>query len=146
MESVIEKTNTKTCFKCGEIILGRRKKEQITGRYYCSRKCTRIPLLERFWKNVNKTNSCWLWTACKKGDYGKIKEGKDGTPMFAVHRFSWELHNGKIPKGMLVCHKCDVKNCVNPDHLFIGTYRDNIRDAMNKGIFRITVLKNGGRT
>ena len=50
-----------------------------------------------------------------------------------VHRFSYEMYKGPIPKGMLVCHKCDVRNCVNPEHLWLGTYSDNNKDCAAKG-------------
>lgn len=50
-----------------------------------------------------------------------------------AHRISWKLHGGTIPNGMLVCHRCDVPACVRPDHLFVGTQSDNLRDAFRKG-------------
>lgn len=54
-----------------------------------------------------------------------------------AHRFSYELHNGPIPKRFLVCHRCDHRGCVNPDHLFIGTQSDNINDCVSKGRHKV---------
>lgn len=95
----------------------------------------RIPLEQRFWANVNKTGTCWLWTASFSGgggDYGAIKPCGSRKPKRA-HRISWELHFGPIPKGMYVLHHCDNPPCVNPSHLFLGTLKDNSQDMIQKG-------------
>ena len=90
-------------------------------------------LEERFWSKVSKDSTgCWLWTGCVSGNclkYGTLR--KNGLPTKA-HRVSWELHFGAIPAGLLVCHRCDVPVCVNPEHLFLGTTKDNIRDMIAK--------------
>ena len=86
---------------------------------------------KRFWARVNRTDDCWLWTGWKDwGGYG-ILTVKDKN--IKAHRFSWELFFGPIPLGLKVLHKCDVRLCVNPDHLFLGTNLDNSRDMVNKG-------------
>lgn len=92
-------------------------------------------LEETFWSKVTRqgTDECWLWighTNTKRFPYGKFGfKGK----YFLAHRVSWEIHNNKkIPNGLLACHKCDNPRCVNPSHIFIGTYSDNTRDAVVK--------------
>jgi len=89
-----------------------------------------LTLKERFMNSVNKTDSCWLWKGkIPAHGYGYIQINKK---CYRAHRVSWEIYFGEIPKGMLVCHKCDVPSCVNPDHLFLGSDADNMRDRDEK--------------
>lgn len=80
----------------------------------------------RFWSKVEKTDGCWLWIGAKSAHrYGHLHFA--GMQVKA-HRFSWQMHFGAIPDGMEVCHRCDVGICVRPDHLFLGTHKDNMND------------------
>lgn len=95
---------------------------------------TRTPVQIRFWRYVNKTESCWLWTgATRDFGYGVINMGGRNGKAERAHRLSWILHNGEIPENMCVCHICDNPLCVNPDHLFLGTRDDNNKDMQQKG-------------
>jgi hypothetical protein len=87
-------------------------------------------LLPRFWAKVAKSDGCWLWTGALDHGYGKFSG--PGTVQHRAHRFSWQLHNGPIPEGMLVCHRCDNPRCVRPEHLFLGSDADNARDRAQK--------------
>ena len=81
--------------------------------------------------SLNKVTGCHEWVAGKFADgYGAIWDEKQN---FRAHRVSYELSVGPIPKGLLVCHRCDNPKCVNPDHLFLGTSTDNMRDMVEKG-------------
>lgn len=86
-------------------------------------------LLNRFWSKVDikGPGECWLWKACKRDrrGYGGFKLN---SKLQMAHRVSWKFHNGPIPKGKLVLHKCDNPRCVNPNHLYIGTQSDNQYD------------------
>lgn len=86
--------------------------------------------MERFWTKVHKTDTCWLWTAALRCGYGAFKvDGK----AIGAHCYSYAMAHGAIPKGLVVCHSCDVRHCVNPDHLWLGSYKDNMQDASRKG-------------
>lgn len=96
----------------------------------------RGPLEKRFWAKVQKTANCWLWTACRlppPWDYGQMGRSDRAGGLIRAHVASWIIHNGEIPPGLLVLHKCDNPPCVRPDHLFLGTHADNIADMIAKG-------------
>ena len=96
----------------------------------------------RFWSNVQKSvdpGGCWWWLAQVNAQgYGVMH---DAGVMALAHRISWRLHFGAAPAGLCVCHRCDNPRCVNPDHLFVGTQGDNMRDAANKGRLRMPTTK-----
>lgn len=99
-----------------------------------ARPCT--PMVDRFWRNVKVgvDNDCWIWVSgCKtKKGYGVILEGGRGTKVHYTHRYSYRIHKGQIPEGILVLHSCDNPSCVNPSHLFLGTQSDNMNDMISK--------------
>jgi hypothetical protein len=135
-------TPDSTCRQCGGPV---RKRPDRFSRF-CSRRCYRDyicpPLSVRFWARVDKNGPipdhhptigpCWLWTGgLAPNGYGRLEPG-DGETRYA-HRISYKMHVGPIAAGMDCCHRCDVRACVRPDHLFEGTRRDNVQDMVAKG-------------
>lgn len=93
--------------------------------------------VERFWEKVDKRgpDECWEWQAhiIRGTGYGQFWTGVEDT---TAHRAAWTITKGPIEDGMYVLHKCDNRRCVNPNHLFIGTAFDNVRDMVRKGRHR----------
>jgi hypothetical protein len=86
---------------------------------------------ERFEGFVDRSGECHVWTGCKtKNGYGRFQVGGR---VRRAHRMAWELANGPVPSGLVVCHHCDNPTCVNLTHLFIGTTQDNVSDKVSKG-------------
>ena len=93
----------------------------------------------RFWAKVRKSNGCWEWVgglAAQTG-YGDFYDGK----RWSTHRYSWTIHTGAIPSGLCVLHSCDNRRCVRPNHLFLGTKRQNSQDMVMKGRHRVEPKK-----
>lgn len=83
---------------------------------------------QRFWEKVKKTGTCWLWLGCKITGYGQLRVARKNKP---AHRISYEMHNGKIPKGLTIDHLCHIRHCVNPKHLEAVTQRENTMRSDN---------------
>jgi len=143
----------KTCQACGAQF-GKHPKDsaaQWGNRKYCSPTCSngskeRTPLHIRFWRNVTKLdgNKCWQWNGSKdQNGYGKLSIGnKICKRDIKAHRLSYEMRFGPIRDGNVICHTCDNPNCVNPNHLFEGTQKDNMRDASRKNRLNPKSLEN----
>ena len=110
-------------------------------RIFCSNACawghraSPEGITERFWSYVEKGDGCWLYTRTLTPDgYGYFRHGGHKGPLvqWFAHRYAWTITHGAIPAGKCVCHTCDVRNCVNPEHLWLGTHEQNMRDSAIK--------------
>lgn len=133
-----------SCMRCGKLFTLNPSSLRPKGNF-CSRPCARIgqwpTMRERFeQKYIPEPNSgCWLWLGSASGKTLRAylpKPGHRNTSLVAA-RVAWELYRGSIPSGMLVCHTCDNALCVNPEHLYLGTYSDNRADAVARGNWSI---------
>lgn len=121
------------CGKCGKAVA--RRSHLVTHEKFCGRKLD----AEYFWPRVDRSggpNACWLWTGAKTGHphgcggYGVINFKRKA---YGAHKVAWTITNGPVAKGLYVLHKCDVRHCCNPAHLFLGTHKDNMDDMTAKG-------------
>jgi len=139
------------CPQCGNTFIPRLSQLKNGGDPCCSHKCassrnyyekgirppgrkkTARQRFENKYEIVSESG-CWVWIAgINDKGYGRFKlDGK----LFLAHRAAYTIYVGEIPQGINVCHKCDVPECVNPDHLFLGTQKDNIQDSKSKGRHR----------
>lgn len=131
------------CDHCGNVIEHYVRPSEDRQNSFCGTICHDLfriasrqkKLVKRFWKYVVMSDGCWGWsgTLDEKG-YARVRTWVDDRwiPRLA-HRVSWELHRGPIPDGMSVLHTCDNPPCVKPEHLFLGTQLDNVRDCIAKG-------------
>lgn len=128
------------CARCSVPIFPKARELKRGRGKFCSHKCVvatpRTSIESRFWEKVVKTDSCWLWVGAKsQAQYGQILgetyTGRRKRNVLA-HRASYIMHFGPIPAGIFVCHACDTKLCVRPNHLFLGTRKDNAQDAAAK--------------
>lgn len=136
-----------TCTFCGTVYSIKRSQFLRGNARFCSRVCkeanqkrqTILSAEDRFWANVIKSdapNGCWLWIAtAATGKHGTFYVG--GGKVQASH-FAWESANGRpVPEGLWVLHHCDNPPCVRPDHLYVGTHLDNVRDAVERDRYAI---------
>lgn len=130
-KNYLSKKNYGKCLDCG---CGVPRKDTIRCRP-CNVKKRFIPYKERFLKHVEKTDSCWIWKGCA-GPLGYGKFTYMGR-CIGASRAAFYIFKGGISAGKYICHACDNPPCVNPDHLWEGTQKDNMQDALSKGRLKL---------
>lgn len=101
---------------------------------------------EDIWKSVNKKgdDGCWEWVGYKNKDgYGRMKVDYK---MYHVHRIVYELTYGPIPDGLLICHRCNNRSCCNPNHLYLGTQKDNMEQCVFEGRLKTSFGEKHGQS
>jgi len=145
------KKRVKRCLSCNARFTEnlRDSNNQWEGRQYCSMRCNnsskgrKTSIFKRLLNFQTVSNGCWGWSGSKDGKgYGQISARDGRRSPEKAHRVSYELAFGKIPKGMVVRHKCDNPECTNPSHLELGTQKDNMRDCSKRGRLNRKSLNN----
>lgn len=152
MSRIRKRNIVRECRVCGDTFMTahRQSPSAPNAGAYCSPRCAssarrvdprparlkpaKRTMAERFWRKVKKADGdqCWEWTAAFfRAGYGKF--AIEHRKIEGAHRVAWILAHGPIPNGLWVLHKCDVRRCCNPSHLFLGTVSDNVQDMLRKG-------------
>lgn len=90
-------------------------------------------------QRLDKSGECWIWTrGVDKNGYGQCQSTRCAMKVGVTraHQLAWVAENGKIPEGKIICHHCDNPSCCNPDHLYAGTWKSNVRDCVSRGRYR----------